>query len=151
MKIYVELENNKVKSYQIGQPSSICNIEVPSEHSLNDLEALIAEMQDQEVDKLDEMGNPILDENSQPVKETVQVRVWSIDQEVIASKQLSMQESKLNQIREIRNSLLAACDFTQLVDAPISSEKKEAYRLYRQALRDLPGSIVDINNFEWPG
>ena len=39
-------------------------------------------------------------------------------------------------VRHERNVLLAECDYTQLLDAP-SSINKEAWALYRQALRDI--------------
>lgn len=42
------------------------------------------------------------------------------------------------QLRETRNDLLAASDWTQLADAPLSTDAKAAWATYRQALRDLP-------------
>lgn len=49
-------------------------------------------------------------------------------------------------IRLERNSLLAACDWTQLPDAPVN---KSAWAEYRQALRDITNQS---NPFEivWP-
>lgn len=38
------------------------------------------------------------------------------------------------QIRDKRNALLVACDWTQVADAPVD---KEAWATYRQALRDI--------------
>ena len=49
-------------------------------------------------------------------------------------------EELLNKIRIRRNALLAACDWTQLSDAPLTAEQKQAYATYRQALRDLPST-----------
>lgn len=49
-----------------------------------------------------------------------------------------------------RDARLAACDWTQLADAPLTSAQKTAWKTYRQALRDVttqadfPASIV------WP-
>ena len=43
MKIYISIENKKVKSYQIGISSENEKIAVPSEYSLNDLEFLTAQ------------------------------------------------------------------------------------------------------------
>lgn len=45
---------------------------------------------------------------------------------------------KLNELRQQRNMLLAETDWTQMPDSPLSEEEKENYRIYRQALRDLP-------------
>ena len=49
---------------------------------------------------------------------------------------------KLEEIRERRDSLLSASDWTQLPDSPLSSEKKEEWATYRQELRDLPGAYA---------
>lgn len=40
--------------------------------------------------------------------------------------------------RAQRDKLLAETDWTQVLDAPIDAETREAYRAYRQALRDIP-------------
>ena len=50
-------------------------------------------------------------------------------------------------IRETRNELLTECDWTQLADIP--SETKEAWTIYRQALRNITtqSSPFSIN---WP-
>lgn len=50
------------------------------------------------------------------------------------------------QIREIRNMLLLNSDWTQLPDSPLSEEKKQLWKQYRQALRDMPASSDTI----WP-
>jgi hypothetical protein len=42
-------------------------------------------------------------------------------------------------MREKRDRLLLESDWTQLPDVSISEEKKQAWRSYRKALRDLPG------------
>ncbi|MZQ75270.1 MAG: hypothetical protein GT589_03825 [Peptoclostridium sp.] len=61
-------------------------------------------------------------------------------------------DEKLTAIRNQRDRLLAECDFTQLPDAPISSELKTAYATYRQALRDLPETITvdNIDSVQFP-
>lgn len=41
-------------------------------------------------------------------------------------------------IRAKRDKLLADTDWTQCADCQLSSAQKEAYRVYRQALRDVP-------------
>lgn len=57
-------------------------------------------------------------------------------------------DAKLAQMRSKRNQLLSACDWTQLADAALDSVTKQAWRVYRQALRDLPASIPRINVLE---
>lgn len=46
------------------------------------------------------------------------------------------EDEKKENIRAIRNSYLAATDFTQLNDAPFTPEEKASYAEYRQYLRD---------------
>jgi hypothetical protein len=53
-------------------------------------------------------------------------------------------------LRERRNTLIAHSDWTQLPDASLSIEDKERWRVYRQALRDLPQNTVDPNNPVFP-
>jgi hypothetical protein len=55
-----------------------------------------------------------------------------------------------NDIRRARNEALAACDYTQLPDTPISAEKKAEWATYRQALRDLPQIYAAPTVVEWP-
>jgi len=51
--------------------------------------------------------------------------------------------SALSNIRTTRNSLLVACDYTQIPDNP--SPKKAAWATYRQALRNIPETITSGN------
>ena len=46
--------------------------------------------------------------------------------------------------RETRNELLAASDWTQANDSPLTTALKTKSKTYRQALRDLPSSS------DWP-
>lgn len=64
----------------------------------------------------------------------------------------SAKDSAMAQIRGQRNSLLLACDWTQIAD---STADKTAWASYRQQLRDLPAGIValalDPRTFkDWP-
>lgn len=52
-------------------------------------------------------------------------------------------------IRAERNKRLAACDWTQLVDTPISNIEQADWATYRQALRDITNQ-VDPFNITWP-
>lgn len=56
----------------------------------------------------------------------------------------------LNEIREKRNKLLIATDWTQNNDSPLTEEKKIEWRIYRQLLRDLPTNTTDPTNPTWP-
>lgn len=48
---------------------------------------------------------------------------------------LDMEQAR---IRATRTARLAASDWTQLLDATISDEERQAWAAYRQTLRDLP-------------
>lgn len=47
-------------------------------------------------------------------------------------------------VRSRRNSLLNTSDWTQMPDSPLSDEKKNEWKIYRQQLRDLPDKITDF-------
>lgn len=68
---------------------------------------------------------------------------------VIPVTQDEITEGMYNALRYERNKLLAACDWTQMPDAPLTAEQKQAWQVYRQELRDLPAT-VDINNIIYP-
>lgn len=51
-------------------------------------------------------------------------------------------------VRAERNTRLRICDWTQVTDSPLSEEDLNAWRAYRQALRDI--TQQDINNIVWP-
>jgi hypothetical protein len=46
-------------------------------------------------------------------------------------------QSKWVEVRSERNSLLKACDWTQLPDVSLTEEKKSEWAVYRQQLRDI--------------
>ena len=49
--------------------------------------------------------------------------------------------------RAERDRLLAACDWTQVQDAPVDAS---AWAAYRQALRDVPAQVGFPEAVEWP-
>lgn len=58
-------------------------------------------------------------------------------------------------LRAERNRRLAASDWTQLGDAHMSQDRKEAWAQYRQELRDLPDAVQitspeDLVSVPWP-
>lgn len=53
-------------------------------------------------------------------------------------------------VRIERNERLAACDWTQMPDSPLSEGDVAAWRSYRQQLRDLPETLADPRNPIWP-
>ena len=52
--------------------------------------------------------------------------------------------------RAQRDKLLAETDWTQVLDAPIDTDTREAYRAYRQALRDIPEQEGFPRSIVWP-
>jgi hypothetical protein len=59
------------------------------------------------------------------------------------------EEELYRSLRIQRNKLLAESDWTQLIDSPLTSDKKQEWAAYRQELRNLPNT-VDINNIIYP-
>lgn len=52
-----------------------------------------------------------------------------------------------DQVRELRDSMLASSDWTQVADAPVD---QAAWATYRQALRDIPQQEGFPENIVWP-
>lgn len=53
-------------------------------------------------------------------------------------------------IRSERDARIAACDWTQLPDAPLTAEAKAAWAAYRQQLRDITAQAGFPQVVEWP-
>jgi len=49
----------------------------------------------------------------------------------------------IDALRTVRNAKLVACDYTQLPDVNLTPAAVEAWRIYRQELRDI------TDNLEW--
>ena len=64
-------------------------------------------------------------------------------------EQQTIIDSHWANIRSRRNIELNESDWTQLSDSPLTAEKKEEFRVYRQSLRDI---TTQLNPFsiEWP-
>lgn len=54
------------------------------------------------------------------------------------------------EIRQQRDNLLSETDWTQLPDCQLSKEKKEQFKQYRQALRDVTETYEYPENVVWP-
>ena len=85
---------------------------------------------------------------------------WSIDNEEAVKKDayngevtvVTVEDAPLTaeEARTERNKLLEESDWTQVLDAPIDAETREAYRVYRQALRDIPEQEGFPGTITWP-
>ncbi len=90
----------------------------------------------------------------------IEGRVKDINAYKVDLSDLSIVASTANQynppveatLRQKRNSLLKACDWTQNADSPLSDSKKTEWQTYRQALRDLPdtNSASAYKQIVWP-
>ena len=69
---------------------------------------------------------------------------------VDAAMAAEAQERYWQAIRLRRNTLLTACDWTQLPDAPLTEADQQAWLTYRQTLRDLPQAFVMPVDVVWP-
>ena len=66
----------------------------------------------------------------------------------VAAHEAARPAQALAELREQRNALLTASDWTQAPDAPTANAA--AWKVYRQALRDLPQRTVYPNAPTWP-
>jgi len=69
-----------------------------------------------------------------------------------ALTQSELDEIKSASNRNKRNNLLAASDWTQANDSPLTNEAKTSWATYRTALRDLPTNEnwPSLSNDDWP-
>ena len=69
----------------------------------------------------------------------------------IVQTETAINRQRLVTIRAKRDGLLAASDWTQFTDSPLTDEKKKEWQIYRQALRDMPEKgCSDLDNPVWP-
>lgn len=67
--------------------------------------------------------------------------------EELAAREASKTQEQTQTARDIRNSKLAECDWTQLPDAPVN---QQAWANYRQALRDVTAQAGFPVSIQWP-
>ena len=95
---------------------------------------------------LDDMGivtNVIVVGESIPVG----LQEVSFPAKIGVSLDQSEAEYRENEVRLLRDSLLASCDWTQVADAPVD---QAAWSIYRQALRDITAQAGFPDNVTWP-
>jgi hypothetical protein len=73
-------------------------------------------------------------------------QTWQI-QEMTAEQKLAADETKAIAMRQQRNQLLSACDWTQLPDAPVD---RVVWATYRQELRDVTAQAGFPWDVIWP-
>jgi hypothetical protein len=66
---------------------------------------------------------------------------------------LSSLEQSLSDLREDRNKLLQECDWIELNNAPLTSNKKTEWQTYRTKLRDITNGLDTVDKVKaitWP-
>jgi hypothetical protein len=92
-------------------------------------------------------------ENCNRVNPTLESGEWVTTWEVTPASSEEIAErlaSKSSEVREKRNQLLAACDWTVLADSPLTTAKKTEWKSYRTALREITAADGFPNTISWP-
>jgi len=76
---------------------------------------------------------------------TVIAKGFTITDEFVAKLKATDEANEAKRIRTLRGQLLADCDYIMLSDVDKTEEEKEAWKAYRQALRDIP----EQSGFPW--
>lgn len=77
------------------------------------------------------------------------LELWVV--EPLAPAELEqIKDQRFKQIRWRRDMLLQGTDYMMLLDSPAIPERIDAWKAYRQALRDLPQHTTDPSKVEWP-
>jgi hypothetical protein len=92
------------------------------------------------------------DEHYKPENQRItELPEWAIDCKGIFDDAVAASNAPLSaeQIqftnRSRRDGRLTRCDWTQIADAPLTTEQKAVWATYRQQLRDLPDDSVWLN------
>ena len=74
------------------------------------------------------------------------------DEEIALEQEIAnTHDLNLSSVRSERNGRLAACDWTDLPNAPLTAEKAAEWQTYRQELRDYPAQSDRVSTLpEWP-
>ena len=77
--------------------------------------------------------------------------IIEVNQEKITKMHEDVRQFNLIQLRIKRDVLLQKCDWAVSVsDSPLTQEKIDEWKVYRQALRNLPSVTEDPANPIWP-
>lgn len=114
-----------------------------------------AQLNEQGIYTVNSTHKPTIDEKTQFVVEGTPRLVNNTYTQIWEIIQLSQPEIEANiqsqwvKVRAQRDTMLTACDWTQLPDVPLNAEQKQAWVIYRQALRDVTNQ-EDPYNIIWP-
>lgn len=76
-------------------------------------------------------------------------QVWGIEQLTDGEAHMAHADA-MKALRDERDTKLRDSDWTQIPDAPLSTEQKAAWAKYRQALRDVPENTDNPLAPVWP-
>ena len=75
---------------------------------------------------------------------------FTVDTEALEAETQQYTQSQWVIFRSKRTRRLSECDWVLLSDVTLSQEKIDEWKVYRQALRDLPSVTKDPKNPVWP-
>ena len=75
---------------------------------------------------------------------------FTIDTEALEAETQNYNQTQWRMFRSERTRRLSECDWVLVSDVPLSQEKIDEWKVYRQALRDLPSTTEDFENPTWP-
>jgi len=114
-------------------------------------------------ERIEELGifeQAVLDFNNEKERIDTELEALNIEnEEKKIAEELALEAARdyWKEFRNIRDSLLSRCDWTQSPDSPLTEEKKAEWATYRQSLRDLPititnpkSMVIDLNHENWP-
>ena len=76
----------------------------------------------------------------------IEIEMTSAEIAEFNSRQITVNEFDIyiKELRNIRNHLLAECDWTDLPNAPLTNEKKSEWQTYRTNLRDITNGLTTV-------
>lgn len=89
------------------------------------------------------IAKDIIDSNNETLLAQIEAKDAEFQAELLAQNQVDA----MTELRKARDLMLSKTDFTQLADAPLTSEEKAEYRGYRAFLRSLPTLIEQSRYF----
>ena len=75
---------------------------------------------------------------------------FTVDTEALEAETENYTQTQWAIFRSMRTQRLSECDWVLVSDAPLSQDKIDEWKAYRQALRDLPSVTEDPKNPIWP-
>jgi hypothetical protein len=93
-----------------------------------------------------------------PKRQSINCTTGEVTEEDFTAEEIAQAEADVaaadldfTQIRGSRNQFLAASDWTQGADSPLSSSKKTTWARHRQELRDYPAQASKVSELPaWP-